>query len=251
MQHGQLLSHVDTDLVGRDQLRLVPVPEPTRTWRPIPHIDLVESLERVLHQNQIAIHSEQFALRRDGSTLFGVLQLIYENTSDGRAAMGIRTSNNKTMSIQICAGLSVFVCDNLVFRGDLIALNRKHTSGLDLLTELSNAVLRFQDHFGRLTGEIERLRARELTDGEAKALIHDIFVGGVLPVRFLPQVSETYFAPPFQEWAGRNAWSLHNAFTSAAKQMPMSTRLGATQELGRVFGMSENTDARSPKLLAA
>jgi hypothetical protein len=42
--------------------------------------------------------------------------------------------------------------------------------------------------------------------------------------------------------------SLHNAFTAAAKQMPMSTRLGATQGLG----MSENADdARSPKLLAA
>src|SRR5437667_3587619 len=251
MQHSHLMSHVDTDLVTRDQLRLVPVPEPTRTWRPIPHIDLVESLEQVLQQNQIAIQREEFALRRDGSTLFGVLQLIYESTSDGRAAMGIRTSNNKTMSIQICAGLSVFVCDNLVFRGDLIALNRKHTSGLNLRSELSVALLRFQDHFGRLTDEIDRLRAKELTDREAKALIHDVFVGGVLPVRFLPQVSEMYFSPPFQEWAGRNAWSLHNAFTAVAKQMPMSTRLGATQELGRLFGMSENTDARSTKLLAA
>jgi uncharacterized protein DUF932 len=93
--------------------------------------------------------------------------------------MGIRTSNNKTMSIQICAGLSVFVCDNLVSRGDLIALNRKHTSGLNLRSELSVAALRFQDHFGRLTDEIDRLRARELTDEEAKALIHDVFVGGV------------------------------------------------------------------------
>src|SRR5258708_30992397 len=107
MQHGQLLSHLDTDLVDRDQLRLVTVPEPTRTWRTIPHIDLVESLEQVLQQNQMAIQGEQFALRRDGSTLFGVLQLVYQNTPDGRAAMGIRTSNNKTMSIQICAGLSV------------------------------------------------------------------------------------------------------------------------------------------------
>ena len=122
---------------------------------------------------------------------------------------------------------------------------------MNLRSELSVAVLRFQDHFGRLTGEIDRLRARVLTDPEAKALIHDVFVGGVLPVRFLPSVSEMYFAPPFQEWAGRNAWSLHNAFTAAARQMPMSTRLGATQELGRVFGMSENAAARRPKLLAA
>jgi hypothetical protein len=251
MQHAQLLSHVDTDIVDRDQLRLVPAPEATRTWQPVPHIELVESLEKVLQQNQIAIQDEQFALRRDGSTLFGVLQLAYENTPDGRAAMGVRTSNNKTMSIQICAGLSVFVCDNLVFRGDLIALNRKHTSGLHLLTELADAVLRFRDHFGRLTGEIERLRSRELTDAEAKAMLHDVFVSGAMPVRFLPQVSETYFAPPFPEWAGRNAWSLHNAFTAAAKQMPMPTRLGATQELGRLFGMSEQASDRNQKLLAA
>jgi hypothetical protein len=68
MPNAQLLSHVDTNLVTRDQLRLVPVPEATRTWRPIPHIELVESLEQVLEQNQIAIQGEQFALRRDGST---------------------------------------------------------------------------------------------------------------------------------------------------------------------------------------
>src|SRR5205809_4840701 len=172
MQNAQLLSHVDTDLVTRDQLRLVPVPEATRTWQPIPHIELVESLEQVLQQNQIAIQGEQFALRRDGSTLFGVLQLVYESTSDGRAAMGIRTSNNKTMSIQICAGLSVFVCDNLVFRGDLIGLNRKHTSGLHLRTEINHAVLRFQDHFGRLTGEIANLKDRAVSDTDAKAILH-------------------------------------------------------------------------------
>ena len=56
--------------------------------------------------------------------------------------------------------ISVFVCDNMVFRGDLIALNRKHTAGLHLRTELNHAILRFQDHFGRLTGEIGNLKER-------------------------------------------------------------------------------------------
>ena len=238
MQNGQLLSHVDTDLVTREQLALIPAPEPTKSWCPIPHVQLVETLQDVLAKSQIQIRQEQFALRRDGSTLFGVMQLAYADTEDGTAAMGFRTSNNKTMSIQICAGLSVFVCDNLVFRGDLIALNRKHTSGLNLRTELSGAVLRFQDHFGRLTGEIEHLKERELADTEAKALIHDVFANGVMPLRFLPVVSAMYLHPQMAEWQPRTAWSLHNAFTAAAKDMPISTRLPATQELGRLFGMS-------------
>src|SRR6266700_3728405 len=91
-------------------------------------------------------------------------------------------------------GFPFFVCDNLAFRGDLIALRRKHTSGLNLRTELAGAVLRFQEHFGRLAGEVERLK-RNLPDLEAKALIHDAFASRLMPVCFLPDVSQAYFTP--------------------------------------------------------
>ncbi len=169
---------------------------------------------------------------------------------DGRAALGLRTSNNKTMAIQICAGLAVFVCDNLAFRGDMIALRRKHTSGLRLQGELSQAVMRFQEHIGILTSEIQGLKRRELSDESAKAFIHDAFVRHVMPVRLLPEVSQAYFEPQVSEFEPRTAWSLHNAFTGVAKTMPISTRLPAIQELGRLFGMSAENDA-TPILEAA
>ncbi len=241
MEHGQLLSHVDTDLVTREQLALVETPDATRSFKPIPHLELVETLEQALRQNHITIRKEQFALRRDGSTLFGVLQLAYQDTEDGGAAMGLRTANNRTMSIQICAGLQVFICDNMVFRGDLIALNRKHTSGLHLRTELNHAVLKFQDHFGRLTGEIGNLKERNLSDTDAKAIIHDVFVQGIMPIRLLPEASNLYFEPFVDEFRPRNAWSLHNAFTAVAKEMPITTRMPAIQELGKYFGMTNGT----------
>src|SRR6266446_3272342 len=242
MQNATLMSHVDTDLITREQLALVETPDATRSLKPVPHIELIETLEHVLKLNQITIRKEQFALRRDGMTLFGVLQLQYQDTPDGTAALGLRTSNNKTMSIQLCAGLSVFVCDNLVFRGDLIALNRKHTSGLVLRTELSNAVLRFQEHFGRLTSEIDVLKAEELTDTQAKAIIHDVFARGVFPIRLFREVSQAYFGP-LAERAGCTKWILHNAFTVVAKEMPITTRMPAIQELGRYFGMSNDAPA--------
>src|SRR5438552_9748300 len=189
MQQGQLLSHIDTDLVTREQLALVETPEATRSFKPVPHIELIDTLEHVLQLNHITIRREQFALRRDGATLFGVLQLAYQDTPDGTAALGLRTSNNRTMSIQLCAGLSVFVCDNMVFRGDLIALNRKHTSRLYLRTEIVHAVSRFQEHFGRLTGEIANLKERAVSDTDAKAILHDVFVQGILPIRLLSEAS--------------------------------------------------------------
>src|SRR5512143_3036798 len=124
-------------------------------------------LDRVLNRAGMHIEKESFAIRRDGSMLFGVMQLAYGETPDGIAALGLRTANNKTMSLQICAGLNVFVCDNMCFRGDLIALRRKHTSGLNLREELMIAVMRFNELFGRLTHEIYVLKDRSLADIEA------------------------------------------------------------------------------------
>lgn len=195
-------------------------------------------LDRVLVQKQIQIREEEFALRRDGAVLFGVLELAYGETQEGTAALGLRTANDKSMSIQICAGLAVFVCDNLAFRGDLIALRRKHTSGLNLQEELTTAVLRFQDHFGQLVGEIDVLKRRELADIEAKALMHEVFAKGMMPLRLLPAVSRLYFHSELVQFKPRNAWSLHNAFTGVAQKMPLTTRLPAVQELGRLFGMT-------------
>jgi hypothetical protein len=200
-------------------------------------------LDRVLNRSGMHIENEQFALRRDGSMLFGVLKLAWGEIPDGVAALGLRTANNKTMSLQICAGLNVFVCDNMVFRGDMIALRRKHTSGLNLREELTLATHRFQEHFGRLTGEIAGLKDRALVDVEAKALIHDVFAQGLMPVRFLPEVSTQYFVPQLPAFEPRNAWSLHNAFTTVAKEMPMPTRLPAIQAVGKLFGMSGDRNA--------
>ena len=77
MESGTLLSHIDTDLVTREQLALVETPAATRSFKPVPHIELIDTLEHVLKLNHITIRKEQFALRRDGLTLFGVLQFSH------------------------------------------------------------------------------------------------------------------------------------------------------------------------------
>ena len=92
MQNATLMSHVDTDLVTREQLALVETPDATRSFKPVPHVELIATLEDVLQENHIAIRKTQFALRRDGLILFGVLQLQYQDTPDGIAAIGLRTS---------------------------------------------------------------------------------------------------------------------------------------------------------------
>src|SRR5581483_4296826 len=114
-----LLSHVDSNAVTREQLRGLELPlEPTETFKPVPHIELVETIDSQLTKRGFSILDEKLALRRDGAMLFGVMKVQHNEfeTPDGTAALGFRQALNKEMAVQMVAGLSVFVCDNLVFR---------------------------------------------------------------------------------------------------------------------------------------
>ena len=84
-------------------------------------------------------------VQREGAVLFGVIDLAWRQTTEFAATIGLRTANDKTMSLQIAVGFRVFVCDNLVFAGDVIALRRRHTSGLNLVREIAQAIDRYQD----------------------------------------------------------------------------------------------------------
>src|SRR5437879_350228 len=98
---------------------------------------------------------------------------------------------------------------DIVKRDELRAIRTPEaTAGFELREELTLAVLRFQEHFGQLTQEIASLKRRALADIEAKALMHDVFAQGLMPVRLLPEVSHAYFEPQVADFEPRNAWSL-------------------------------------------
>src|SRR6266496_2793980 len=130
---GRLIAHCGAEYMDREGLKTLETPPPTESWTPIPHYDLVQALEGQLKARNITIVKEQFAIQK--AKLFGVIDTDYQVTEEGGAAIGIRTANDKSLALQLAIGYRVFICDNMAFSGDLIALRRKHTSNLDLNRE--------------------------------------------------------------------------------------------------------------------
>lgn len=255
---GTLINHVGAERVTREELRSIPAPPATDTWKPIPHSELVDTLEAELYRRTLKIRNESYAVQRDGALLFGVIDLYWMETEEFAAAIGLRTANDKTMSLQMAVGLRVFVCDNLAFSGDLIALRRKHTSGLDLAHELAAALDRYQEGVAHLYQEVARLKDALISDEQAKVIMFDAFQHAVMPVRFFHDVHKAYFEPdegeevpaPRSVWAGyysqhegtnphtpRTLWTLHNAFTRHIQRMAPGPAFAATARLGKLFGL--------------
>ena len=239
-QNATLIAHVDTNMVTREQLMAIPAPIGTDTFKPIAHFELIQSMQAILEHKGISIVKEQFAIRSDGSKLFGTFDLSLEGITGTGGALGFRTGNDRSMRLQMITGMRVFVCDNMAFSGDEIILNRKHTSRLDLLPELMQAMDRFLLRYAKLKDEAVGLQGISLDDNQAKALIHDAFIREIMPLRFLPAVSRAYFNPEIPDWEPRTGWSLHNCFTGVMKEMTLNKRMEATQELGAIFGLLGN-----------
>ena len=234
------LSGNQSVFVTRQELLQIPPPQPTATWKPIAHGDLVQAIDRQLLVRGIRIREERFAIQREGARLFAVLDLALEETEEFCAAMGIRTANDRSMALEIAVGVKVFVCDNLCFSGDLIALRRKHTSKFNLNADISIAMDRYQEHLTTLRGQIQGLREQPLEDREAKLLIFEVFAQEILPIRFFPWVTAAYFKPHPEltpDVQPRTYWGLHNAFTRAIREMAPAPAFAATTKLGRIFGL--------------
>jgi hypothetical protein len=225
---GRLIAHSGAEYIDREGLKMLETPQGTATWTPIPHYDLVTALEGQLKARNIHIVKEQFAVQK--AKLFGVIDTDYQMTEEGGAAIGIRTANDKSLALQLAIGFRIFVCDNMAFHGDLIALRRKHTANLDLHAEFAAGVGRYVQGYQKLQENIDWWKERTVSKERGKQLIYDIFQQKIVPVRL--------FHPTVHAWEAaqdKTMWRLHNCMTAHIKDLKPAPAFTATLQLSRFF----------------
>lgn len=241
------LSHAKSVIYTREQLDDIPNPVVTATHYPIPHHQFVNEMEKALNKQGIEIREASFALNGKLMKLFGVMKVTLFRDSEMESAIGFRHSNDKSISLQLCAGASVFVCDNMMFRGDIVTMKRKHTLGLSgdgLARELYDAIGRVKNESRLLQSEISWMKEAELSDDMARQIIYDVFSKKIMPARFFTQVNDYYFKAPSDQIKDRTMWSLHNAHTQYIHQMAPDPAFKATVRLGGAFERSPYAPSR-------
>lgn len=236
---SQFIAHSGSVEMGRAQIAALTTPAPLgRVHRPVPHIDLVDSLLRVIDENHFTPIQERYSVNEKNADIFGVIDITSEDGTLGDEAIttsiGFRSNNLQKRPVAFVAGARVFVCDNLCFFGEFEVLKKKHTINLNLLSEIRNAFDSFiEQAFAnrKIVGEFQN---RELGTNEAKCFIFDAFAQSVFPIKCFDDVVGEYFTdtPRHPEFAPRTAWSLIQSFTEVAKQLKTNPRQDALARLG-------------------
>jgi len=247
------LSHASSNLVTLDQLRQLPTPPSLgRFHRPVPHHELMEEVNAGLLRQGVAVLDHQMAVSKDGAKLFGVLQLDADHKSppvspseEGRGmALGIRSANDQSFRIEMVVGQTVFVCDNMCFSGDILALSRKHTIGVQLAEEIDKGLDRYFSQAEVLKAQIAQLEETHMPMYLAKEVIFDAVIESALPARFMRPVASNFFHPE-DAWTDchpNTAWGLHNAFTRAIRSEPLRPRMKISAAIGRLFRLSASSN---------
>jgi len=246
------LSHGKSHLVSFAQLQAMPAPKSLSPMhKPVAHSVLVEHLRAEAHSRGYDVVREAFALDARNVKVFGTMDLVLRGAphdAESILSLGFRNSTNRELAIKGVAGRRVMVCDNMTMSGDMIAIMKKNTIGLDLAVALTAGFDKFLKHATTLDRAIMRLQSKAIADAEAKAMIYDAFNAGVVPVRLFGYVGSHYFHPreEMTDCAPRTVYGLYNAFTRAVKELNPVSAWRATIALGRQFGLrSEQVESSS------
>ena len=219
-RHPNLLLHCGAHAVEIDAVANVKTPASTRSWVPIAHHQLIETVQRTLAATNLTIGSQAHSLTHDGSRYFGLMEIqIRKPNQDYTWVLGLRNSHDKTFPAGIVAGASVFVCDNLSFSGD-VQFARKHTRFInrDLPQLTERAVGLLMEKWHNQDRRIAAYKQFSIQDRDAHDLIIRASDVGVCSNRLIPSLLREWRKPKHDAFEARSVWSLFNSFTEALKQ---------------------------------
>lgn len=236
-----LCLHVGAEPTTMEYLRTIPTPPRTSTWCPLGHADVVDMvLARFIAAGYQHLSTELGVNvtsrgQRAGDRMFGLMRFKLAN--DFALAVGIRNTHDKEFALGITIGTMVFVCDNMAFSGDYLAVDRKRVPGIadELPAMLDHAiqvaapvakadVKRFDLYKGLAMGDMD------LHHLAVEAARQDI----IAPNKVLA-VANTWAEPPHKAFRSRTMWSGFNAFTEVMKGTNVFNLPAKTHRLTNLF----------------
>ena len=217
-----LLLHKGAEPATIEQLAMIPLPQETRSYKPVAHHELANMLSSMATNllPEFELVNTQFGLARDGAKMFGVHTFKNGDSALG-LSIGFRNSYDRSLSVGIALGAQVFCCDNLCLHGELKIL-RKHTSNVhaDIDSLALSAIYRSRSAFNQIKQDAEVMKQIPMSDDEAYRMLGLVYGRGIITPRQIPVVKKEWLEPSHDAFEDRSLWSFYNAVTESLKSSP-------------------------------
>jgi len=217
--------------VSENEVMAIPAPDFTSTWSPVPHKDVIESVQAACNKHGLEIVSKNYTVAANGAKMFSSWQ-IDSGHADRHWMLGFRNATNKSMAVGMVAGNGIIVCSNMQFSGEFLAFHR-HTSGLHmgrLMSMADQAVESTIEKCRALDTWHQGLKEVALSGDDMKCITFDMMRDGV----FAPSKFAEFGKCAVEEFElthERSLYTIHGAATRLVRDKSLFQIAETTKKL--------------------
>lgn len=212
----------NTYKIAKQALINTPVPEETRTYRPITHEQLIDLTLNSIVSAGFTLNEEFYTAARDGQIANGRFKISNVKDSEMCLEIGWQNSYNKQLSLKFAIGSRIFICDNGTVCGDMGAFKKKHQGTIQEFTPTAivEYIKRAGDVFAQMQKDREQMKLIEVSKRLKAELIGRMFVEEeFITSTQLNIIARNIKLPEFNYGAPNSMWELYQFTTQAMRDI--------------------------------
>lgn len=201
----------------KEKIITTPIPARTRTYTPISHESIINTIYHHCENNNFRILDEKYQVDNSGQKVVGKITLDMNDGEMG-AMLGFQNSYDKTLSGKFVIGSSIFICSNGMVVGDF-PFRTKHQGSADtnMLSYIGDAIGATRLKFGDSVILREDMKHVRFTEKSLNELIGKLFMQqDILQVTQLNMLQKEYNkVVPKHDYGvhKNNLWNIYNLAT--------------------------------------
>ena len=212
---------MDTFNTTKELIMNTPVPEQTRTYKPVSHSSLIDLTLNSIEKAGFVLDKETYSSAVDGQIANGRFSISNVADSEMQLQIGWQNSYNKQLTLKFAIGTRILVCQNGCVSGDFGAFKKKHVGEIQTFTP--NAIIEYikgaGETFTLMQKQREQMKQVEITRRTKAELIGRM----MLEEQFINStqlniISRELKSPTHDYGAKDSVWELYNYTTFAMKE---------------------------------
>ena len=156
---------VQTYNTAKGALLAAPIPQETKTYKPISHNQLMDLTLESIYQAGFTLDQELYTSAREGKVANGKFTIKNVADTEMQLQIGWQNSYDKSLSLKFAVGTKIFICANGCVSGDYGAFKKKHVGEIQTFTPqaITEYIKGAGDAFRRMQDEREAMKEIEIS----------------------------------------------------------------------------------------
>lgn len=207
---------------ARGMLLAAPVPQQTRTYKPVSHAQLMDLTLESIYQAGFTLDQERYTSAREGKVANGKFTIKNVADSEMQLQIGWQNSYDKSLSLKFAIGTKIFICENGCVSGDYGAFKHKHLGEIQTFTPqaITEYIQSAGGAFTRMQSERESMKQIVLDRRAQAELIGRMIIDEQFIESTQLNIIKRELEKPTHNYGAENSlWELYQFTTFSMKEV--------------------------------